>query len=230
VLALRNVSLTIEPGTIMAVLGPNGAGKTTLLRCLAGVMIPGWGSIEFDGKPFRRDALEERRRVLFLPDIPLSFPNMTVIQHVAMLLRLYQASPDHLGDRVAEHLEALDILTVAGAPLYTLSRGQSYKSALAALFSVDPELWLLDEPFASGMDPNGMAIFKQRARAAAAAGRIILYSTQILEIAESFCDRVCVIDRGVVRLDESVAALRERVGTTTGVLEETFRRLRENRQ
>ena len=222
--------MAIAPGQIVAVLGPNGAGKTTLLRCLAGVMVPSAGSILFDGAPFRRGEIEQRRRVFFLPDFPLLFQRMSAIQHIAMVLRLYEVPPDHVEECVADQLEALDILSVAGHPIYRLSRGQTYKTALAALFSVNPELWILDEPFASGMDPNGMTAFKRVARAAADSGRIIVYSTQILEIAEQFSDRVCLVDRGVLRLDETVAALRERVGTTSGALEEAFRQLREPRE
>jgi len=228
--ALREMSTTFEPGQIVAVLGPNGAGKTTLLRCLAGVMVPSSGEILLDGTPLRRGQQEQRRRIFFIPDIPMFFPRMTVIQHIAMVLRLYQVAPGHIEDRVVACLDQLDILTSAESPILVLSRGQAYKTALAALLSVGPELWILDEPFTSGMDPVGMAVFKQYARQAAEKGAIIIYSTQILEIAEGFSDRVCLFDRGLLRLDESVRALRERVGVSSGALEEAFRRLQAERQ
>ena len=228
--ALRDVSTSIEPGRIVAVLGPNGAGKSTLLRCLSGVAVPSSGRILFDEEPFRRGEVGQRRRVSFLPDAPLFFPQMTVIQHIAMAARLYQANPEGLESRVADDLEQLDILSSAATPIFKLSRGQAYKTALVALFATRPELWILDEPFASGMDPMGMGVFRRRAREAADAGAIIVYSTQILEIAETFSDRVLLIDRGVLRLDETVEEMKERVGVSTGALEEAFRRLREGPQ
>ena len=228
--AVDDVSFSIMPGEVFGLLGPNGAGKTTLLRCLAGVMVPSSGEILLDGTPLRRGQQEQRRRIFFIPDIPMFFPRMTVIQHIAMVLRLYQVAPGHIEDRVVACLDQLDILTSAESPILVLSRGQAYKTALAALLSVGPELWILDEPFTSGMDPVGMAVFKQYARQAAEKGAIIIYSTQILEIAEGFSDRVCLFDRGLLRLDESVRALRERVGVSSGALEEAFRRLQAERQ
>src|SRR5262245_18651550 len=89
--ALDDVSLEIAPGQIVAVLGPNGAGKTTLLRCLAGVAIPNRGEILCDGQSFRRERIDLRRRFAFLPDFPYVFPSMTVLRHIGMVLRLYEA-------------------------------------------------------------------------------------------------------------------------------------------
>src|SRR2546430_1311161 len=96
--------------------------------------------------------------------------------------------------------------------------------------AVDPELWLLDEPFASGMDPHGISFFKREARAAALRGRTVIYSTQILDVAENLCDRVCLIHKGALRLYESISELRARtpVGPSEGgVLEDVFRQIRE---
>ena len=111
-------------------------------------------------------------------------------------MRVYERDTDEIDDTVLATLGELDLLPLAEAPLGTLSRGQAYKAAFAALVAVRPELWLLDEPFASGLDPQGLAVLKQHARAAAAAGATVIYSTQILEIAERFADLLCVIDRG----------------------------------
>ena len=109
----------------------------------------------------------------------------------------------------------------------TLSRGQSYKVALAGMFIARPDLWLLDEPFASGMDPQGLAAFKTRARAAADGGVAIIYSTQILEIAERFSTRLVVIDRGRVKLDLDRAALAALPPQGSGSLEERLQEFRE---
>jgi ABC-2 type transport system ATP-binding protein len=109
-----------------------------------------------------------------------------------------------------------------------LSRGQMYKTGLVAMIAVDRELWILDEPFASGMDPLGIDAFKRHARAAAARGHTIIYSTQILEVAEKFSDRVCVIHRGEIRAYDSMSRLREQAADKQNVLEEMFRQLRED--
>jgi ABC-type multidrug transport system ATPase subunit len=144
-----------------------------------------------------------------------------------MVLHLYEADAPGAEDRVLALLRAFDLLAQAEAPLKTLSRGQLYKAALVALLAVNPEVWLLDEPFASGMDPRGLASFKTEAAAAARAGRTVLYSTQILEVAERFADRVCILHRGQVHAFESVEQLRQGPSGAEPVLEELFQQLRE---
>jgi ABC-type multidrug transport system ATPase subunit len=197
--ALEEVSLDLEPGQVVGILGANGAGKTTLLNCLAGIVVPSQGRIYYDGEAFNRGKLSLRRRLMFLPDFPMAFARMNVLQHIAMCIRLYERTePD--ANNVARILDQLNILALAGMPLGTMSRGQLYKTCLAGLLVIDPELWILDEPMASGMDPIGIAYFKQQAKLATARGRTVVYTTQILEIAEKFSDRICVLDHGGLRL------------------------------
>jgi len=99
--ALDDVSLTIEPGQVVAVLGPNGAGKTTLLRCLSSIAAPDRGNMLYDGEPFRRDRLDLRRRVGFLPDVPFVYPDMTVLRHLGLVLRLYEADVEGVEETAA---------------------------------------------------------------------------------------------------------------------------------
>jgi ABC-2 type transport system ATP-binding protein len=198
--ALEEISLELEPGQIVGVLGANGAGKTTLLNCLGGVAVPTTGRVRYDGEEFHRGKMELRKRLMYLPDFPLAFARMNVLQHVAMCVRLF-GRPDPNPDRVAVLLEQLSLLPLTGMSFSAMSRGQLYKSALTGLLIVDPELWIFDEPLASGMDPMGIAVFKREARAAARRGRTVVFTTQILEIAEKFADRICVLDHGGLRLN-----------------------------
>src|SRR5437867_4230013 len=106
--ALDQVSLDLEPGQIVALLGPNGAGKTTLLRCLAGILAPS-GTIRFDGEIFHRGRLDLRRRFFFLPDAPPILPQMTVLGHIGMVLRLHGADGPGAEERVLEALKEFDL-------------------------------------------------------------------------------------------------------------------------
>jgi len=226
--ALDRVSLRIDPGQIVSLLGPNGAGKTTLLRCVAGIAAPDRGAVYLDGEPFRRDRLDLRRRMHFLPDFPFLFPDQSVVRNVAIVLRLFEADGDGAEERVLALLGDFDMLPLALRRVGSLSRGQAYKAGLIAMMAADPEVWLLDEPLASGMDPHGIDAFKRHARDAAKRGRTILYSTQLLDVAERFSDRVCVIDNGEIRAFDTLETLRERAGDKDHVLEELFRHLRES--
>jgi ABC-type multidrug transport system ATPase subunit len=228
--ALDDVSLTIERGQIVAVIGINGAGKTTLLRCLAGTVAPDQGRVLYNGDLFFRDRLDLRKQLMFLPDFPAIFEEWTPLRHIGMVLRLYGAAADGVEERVLELLREFDMLPLANIPFVTLSRGQRYKGVLVALLALNPSLWMLDEPFASGMDPNGINALKRRARQAAAEGKTIIYSTQILDAAERFSDRVCVLHRGRVRAFRPVSELRKEPGAETTGLDDLFNQLREEPQ
>ena len=224
---LDAVDLELGPQEIVAVIGLNGAGKTTLLRCLAGIIAPTAGKILIDDALFTRGDLAQRKRELFLPDFPVFVPGHSVLEHLAMILRRYGRETEVDGAQVAATLADFDLLPLAGTPLATLSRGQAYKAALAGLVLARPELWLLDEPFASGMDPQGLAAFKTRARAAAEAGATILYTTQILEIAERFSTQLVVIDRGRLKRTFSRAELAAMPSSGRGSLEDRLVEFRE---
>ena len=225
--ALDYVSLSIEPGQIVSLLGPNGAGKTTLIRCLAGIAAPDRGGVYFDDEEFRRDRMDLRRRLHILPDLPFHFWEQSVLRNVAIVLRLFEADGDGVQNRVLELLRDFDLLPLALRPVSTLSRGQAYKAGLVAMLAADREVWLLDEPFASGMDPHGIDAFKRHAREATRRGRTIIYSTQLLDVAERFSDRVCVIHQGEIRAFDTLEGLRARASDKSNVLEELFRQLRE---
>lgn len=223
--ALDRASLEIGGSQIVAILGANGAGKTTLLRCLAGIAAPDAGSIVYNDEPFERDKLELRRQLFFLPDFPVVFYEMSIIRHIGMVLRVYERDEPGVETRVLQLLKDFDLFTIAENPLNTLSRGQVYKAALVALIAVNPGIWLLDEPFASGMDPHGINMLKRYAREAVTQGRTIIYSTQILEIVEKFSDKVCILHQGEVRAFDSVTLLEN--ARQGGGLEDIFRQLRE---
>ncbi len=224
--ALDAVSLKLGAGELVAVLGLNGAGKTTLLRCLAGVLAPDRGAVLLNGKEFRRDDLALRRQLFFLPDFPLLFWDRSIIHNLSIVLRLHEQETADAPQRALALLRELDLLPLANRPVGSLSRGQLYKTALAALCLVDPELWLLDEPLASGIDPLAVSFFKQAVRAAVARGRTVLYSTQLLDVAERFADRIIVLHEGRVRADDRLDALRAEAGDPANPLEELFRKLR----
>ncbi len=215
---LDSISLTLELGQIVVLLGPNGAGKTTLMRCFNGIISPDEGEVLYDDEPFRRDRIDLRQRMFFMPDFPHLYPDMKVLRHIGMVLELYNYDTRNFEDRVMELLAEFDLAHLGNCKLGTLSRGQAYKAALIPFLTINPELWILDEPFASGMDPRGLTAFQTLSRNAASEGRTVVYSTQILDVVHNFADRVCVIDDGLLHDFTSVDEFYDHLETSERML------------
>ena len=194
--ALKNVSLAIEPGKLVAVLGVNGAGKSTLLRCLATQIMLTRGRILLGGELLVRERMDLRRRLHWIHDSPAGFQNMDMLAQIAITLDAYGDIPPGIVDQVYDLIQEFSLAECEYRPVSQLSRGQRFKAALIAMIALDRELWLIDEPFASGMDPQGMKAFKKYARESTSRGNTVIYTTQILEIAETFADQVIVLNRG----------------------------------
>lgn len=223
--ALDHVSITMTPGQVVTLMGPNGAGKTTLLRALYGLVRPDQGSILFDGQEFHRERMDLRQKMFFLPDFPPLFGSETVLRNIAIILHLFGADGPGAKDKVLTLLREFELLPQALNPVQSLSRGQLYKTALIGMIAADRELWMFDEPFASGMDPLGLELFKHHVHAAAQRGRTILYTTQILDVAERFADRICVIHQGEIKAFDTFTALQARAENKEQVLVDIFRKL-----
>jgi ABC-2 type transport system ATP-binding protein len=224
--ALDGATVAFPKGKITCVVGLNGAGKTTLLRCLAGLSVPDDGSVFLDEELLNRGRLDLRRRFYFLPDTPTLFDDQPVSRNLSRILHLYEAdNRPEMSQRVGQLLEDLDMLALVEKRADTLSRGQYYKVGLCLLLAIDPDLWLLDEPFASGMDPQGITVFRRAARAAANAGKTVIYTTQLIDLAEKFSDQICVLNQG--KVEKTIATADLVAGTEGGALESLLEKLRD---
>jgi sulfate transport system ATP-binding protein len=143
---LKNVSLAVQPGELLALLGPSGSGKTTLLRLIAGLDRPDGGSIQFD----RDDALRAKpkeRNVGFVFQHYALFRHMTVFENIAFSLRIKRAAKANVHARVTELLKLIQLESLAGRYPAQLSGGQRQRVALARALASQPRVLLLDEPF-----------------------------------------------------------------------------------
>lgn len=212
---LSNVDLTLPSGKIMAILGINGAGKSTLLRCLATLLIPDKGEITFDGEMLTRSRIDLRKRLHLVADIPSRVGNIDIATQIAFVLRSYEHEPPGIAETVADLLAEFGLAGSEYKRLDSLSRGQIYKVSLVTLIALDRELWLVDEPFGSGIDPRGLNAFRRHARAAAQRGRSIIYTTQILEMVAKFADSIATLTDGSLNAFVSMADFRQRGGGDT---------------
>jgi ABC-2 type transport system ATP-binding protein len=209
--ALTDFHLNVPPSSIIALLGENGAGKSTLLRILAGLCVPDTGVVRYDGKTFDRENIALRKRLHFTPDMPLLFPDQTVARNIATFAALYDKPTVGREEFLAQWLEETGSAALMRRTVARLSRGQIWKAGLGCVAAIEPELWLVDEPFASGMDALGMGAFRRLAKHLADQGGTIIYTTQMVAMAAEFSDHVCVIREGGLVLWESSAETRRRI-------------------
>jgi ABC-type multidrug transport system ATPase subunit len=197
--AVDRVSLEVPAGQILGDIGLNGAGKTTLLNLLAGILTPTSGHVTVMGLDRWKQNMEIRRRATFLPALPESFFIDIPYGHLRILSQIY-GLPHKEFMRRANHLARQMKMTEHWhKPWGGMSLGMMKKIGLIGAFLPDADVRILDEPFAGGIDPLAMEMLYRWMVERRTAGETIIFSTQVLEQAESICDRILVLEKGAVR-------------------------------
>ncbi|NUQ86158.1 MAG: ABC transporter ATP-binding protein [Anaerolineales bacterium] len=197
--ALKINSLEIEKGETLAVVGPNGAGKSTLLLALANLLKPARGEIQFDGKPITNwNDLEYRRKISFVFQSPLLM-DMTVERNVALGLKFRGVSKEETRERVGRWVKALGIESLSKRRASQLSGGEAQRVSLARAFALDPELLLLDEPFAALDPPTRAKLLEDLSVILKQDRKTAVFVTHNLNEAAKLSHRVAVMIGGVLR-------------------------------
>ena len=195
VVAVNDVTLSVEPGSVVGLIGPNGAGKTTLLRLLATLLPPTDGLACLLGFDLRRDYLAVRRRIGYLPDFFNLHQDLTLRECLLFFARAY-GIPEALAPvRIREALAFVDLAGQGDDLVRHLSRGMVQRFGLATLLVRDPEILLLDEP-ASGLDPRARVQLRAVLRRLGGEGRTVIISSHILPELADFCTHIALMDRG----------------------------------
>ncbi|MEO6989995.1 MAG: ABC transporter ATP-binding protein [Candidatus Baltobacteraceae bacterium] len=199
VAAVDDVTLAVPRGSVCGLLGPNGSGKTTTFKCLLGFARPNGGSIAIDGKPLEPQTFE---RLVYVPERPALYESMSVAQHLELQRRSYK---HYDAARAAELIARFGL--DQRKRVERLSKGQHTALALVLAFSIRPELFVLDEP-ASGLDPIFQRVVLDLIIEAAAGGATVLFSSHQIGQVERAADRVAILLRGRLVLDDDVDDLR----------------------
>jgi cobalt/nickel transport system ATP-binding protein len=199
--ALERVNLTVLPGESLAILGANGSGKSTVLKLMDGLYYPTGGRVRAFGKILSEQTLAEdafnfdfRRRVgLLFQDADVQLFSPTVFDEVAFAPLQTDWTREEVIRRVEDSLRALRIEKLRDRPPHRLSGGEKRRVALASILSLDPDVWLLDEPSA-GLDPRSQSWLEDFMIDQVHAGKTIVTATHDLSLAEVVADRVCVFN------------------------------------
>ena len=222
IVAVNDVSFRIAPGDVYGYLGPNGSGKTTTVRMLTGLLEPTAGGIFFNGRDIRRDLISYRKLLGFVPEEPHLYPYLSGKEYLELVGRL-RSLPERL---IATKAENLLVLFRLGphryAPISSYSKGMKQKVLICAALLHDPEVLIFDEPL-SGLDVTSVLVFRDVVKSLAAEGKIILYTSHILEVIEKVCTTVMILHRGRVVANDRVGHLRDLMKLPS--LEQIFREL-----
>jgi ABC-2 type transport system ATP-binding protein len=203
VVAVEEVSLTVEEGEIFGFLGPNGAGKTTTISMVLGLLHPTGGRVELFGEPVDPAHVRPLRRVGSLVGAPALIPSLSARRNLRLLGRLYEGITD---ERVEEVLNIVGLREAADRKVGGFSLGMKQRLGLGAALLHQPDILILDEP-TNGLDPAGMREIRELLSTLAAGGVTVFLSSHLLHEVEQVCDRVAVLNRGRVVAEGRVSEL-----------------------
>jgi ABC-2 type transport system ATP-binding protein len=206
VVAVRDVSFTIDRGTTFGLIGPNGAGKTTTMRMILGILTPDGGGVSWNDEPISGAM---RRRFGYLPEERGLYGRMTVRNQIGYFARLHGLSERDADERTGQWIRRLELSDSADRPCAELSKGNQQKVQVACAAVHGPELLVLDEPF-SGLDPiNAEMIHALLEELRQAGATLVLSSHQMWQL-EELCDAFCIVSDGEDRIAGTLRELRER--------------------
>jgi len=203
---VENLSFTVKGGEVFGLLGPNGAGKTTTMRMIMNILVPDEGEIVFNG--------EQRSRIKnqhfgYLPEERGLYPRANVLD-----MLIYFGTLNNLSARKAEveairYLDRLGLVAFTDARINQLSKGMQQKIQFIAAFLHNPDVLILDEPFA-GLDPINQIVLRQILEEYKKKKKILIISTHQMEQAEKLCDHICLINQAKVIVDGNLKKIKKR--------------------
>ena len=209
--ALRGIDLDVAPGTVFGLLGPNGAGKTTAIRILTTLLLPDGGRAEVVGLDVVRDAEVLRSRFGLAGQSAAVDENLTGLENIEMVGRLYHLPSGEARRRAVEILERFGLADAADRQAKTYSGGMRRRLDVAASLVARPDVLFLDEP-TTGLDPRSRMDLWAMIRELVNEGKTILLTTQYLEEADNLADRIAVIDLGTVIAEGTSDELKDQIG------------------
>lgn len=223
--AVDHIDIRVEKGEIFGFLGPNGAGKTTTIKMIAGLLLPGSGSIRICGYDLTDASLQCKALTGYIPDRPFLYEKLTGSEYISFIASLYgngNAQPQQ--NTAEQYLRLFDIWDWRNNLIESYSHGMRQKLIMSSIFMLDQPLMVIDEPMV-GLDPKSARIVKELLKSKAQSGTAIFLSTHSMEIAEELCNRISIIRDGAIIAGGSVESLKEQAVEGVENLEDLFLQL-----
>ena len=193
--AVDDVSFNVLDGDIFAFIGHNGAGKTTLIKSIVGIHDFDEGDILIDGISIKEKPLECKKIMAYVPDNPETYEHMRAIDYINFICDMYDIDTDTRLKNIHKYSKLFDMENKLNDTIDSYSHGMKQKIILISALAHDPKILIMDEPFV-GLDPKAVFDMKEVLNDMVKEGKIVFYSTHILDVAEKLCTRVAIIKNG----------------------------------
>jgi len=209
--AVNDLNLTVPPGRIFGFLGPNGAGKTTTIKMIVGLLPPDNGRVLVNGIDVWQDSTAARKQIGFVPDTPEVYEHLTGIEYINFITDVYRVPAEARQERLLELMDTFEMQEAMGDLIQSYSHGMRQKIVIMGALIHDPPVLILDEPMV-GLDPRSSKLLKDIMRRRCDEGKVVFFSTHVLDVAERLCDTVAIIRAGNLIACDSIQNLRCRAG------------------
>jgi ABC-2 type transport system ATP-binding protein len=220
--AVRGVSFALKRGGVLGLLGPNGSGKSTTVSILAGLLEPSGGTVHLDGVNVREDLLGYKSRIGYVPEEAVLYTYLTGPEYLSLVGHLRGLNTSRIDARIDAFISLFNLRDDVHSPLSAFSKGMRQKILISAALLHDPDIIILDEPN-SGLDVTTTLVLRSLVQTLAAEGRMVVYSSHVLESVERIATDVIILNDGKVVAHDSVSRLRELLELPS--LEQVFRQL-----
>ena len=193
--ALNNVSFNVNDGEIFAFIGHNGAGKTTLIKSIVGIHDFDEGEILINGKSIKANTIACKKEMAFVPDNPELYEQMKAIDFINFICDMYEVPQNIREKNIKKYAKLFDIEDKLNDTIESFSHGMKQKVTLISALAHEPKVLIMDEPFV-GLDPKAVFDVKEIMNEMIKEGKIVFFSTHILDVAEKLCSRVAIIKKG----------------------------------
>lgn len=218
---IKDINFELREGEIVGLIGLNGAGKSTTIKHMLGLLTPTSGSLSISNTNITDDIETYRRKLSYIPESPVIYEELTLQEHIEMTAMAYGLSQDEAMKRAEPLLKIFRLQDELKVFPSHFSKGMKQKVMIICAFIVNPELYIIDEPFL-GLDPLGIQSMLDLMVEKKNEGRTVLMSTHILATAERYCDRFIILDKGEVVAFGNLDELRAQTGLNHHTLDDIY--------
>ena len=205
--AVDEVSFTVKRYEVLGYLGPNGSGKSTTVNMITGLLEPTRGQVLFDGRSIQSQLIEYKRRLGYVPEQAHLYPHLTGREYLQLAGRLRGLAKKSLDRKIDDLLQLFGLGAARHSPIGSYSKGMRQKVLISAALLHNPDILVFDEPM-SGLDVTTGLVFRDLVKSLAREGKIILYSSHVLEVVEKVCTNVMILRKGRIAANDTVEGLR----------------------